>query len=115
MRNFVQEGDTVTLIAPEVVSSGEGVIVGGIFSVATGDAANGAPFEGKTTGVFEFPKTAAVVVEQGGPAYFNNATKAVTDISAAGLFQIGSFTEAAAGADASARVRLDGHRVTAVP
>lgn len=114
MRNFVQEGQTLTLTAPETVTSGEGVIVGGIFSVAQADAASGAAFEGLTEGVFDFPKTAAVTPAQGAAAFFNNTTKAVTGTSATGLFKIGVFTKTAAGGDATARVRLDGVGVVAV-
>jgi predicted RecA/RadA family phage recombinase len=115
MRNYVQDGVVVTLTAPEALDSGEGAIVGGIFCVASGAAAAGKPFEGVTRGVFKFQKTAGVVIEEGGPAYFNGATKAVTDISAAGLFLIGSFTKAQAGGDATAQVLLHGGRVSAVP
>lgn len=42
MRNFVQPGLNVTVIASGGVSSGDGVLIGSLFGVATGDAA-GAP------------------------------------------------------------------------
>ena len=40
MKNFVQPGSTITLTAPYAVASGDGLLVGAIFGVAAGDAAN---------------------------------------------------------------------------
>lgn len=108
-RNFKQPGDVLDLIAPVGgVVSGTGYMIGNIFVVALVSAAAGAQFQGKTCGVFELPKTAAVTPAQGATAFFNNTTKAVTGTSAAGLFPIGVFTAAPAGGDATAFVRLDG-------
>ena len=41
MKNYVQPGNTITLTAPYAVSSGDGLLVGAIFGVATGSAGNG--------------------------------------------------------------------------
>ncbi|WVR18332.1 hypothetical protein y223_00052 [Bordetella phage PY223] len=108
-RNFKQPGDVLDLTAPAGgVVSGTGYVIGSIFVVALTSAAAGETFQGKTNGVFELPKVAAVTPAQGAVAFFNNTTKAVTGTSAAGLFPIGVFTAATAGGDATAFVRLDG-------
>lgn len=113
MRNFVQPGGMISLIAVAAVLSGAGVVKGSIFGIAATNAAIGEEFEAATDGVYALPKKAAVVVTQGQPAYFNAADGTVTNVSAAGLFLIGSFTQAQAGADATGNVRLSGAPVFA--
>ncbi|MGD9663806.1 MAG: DUF2190 family protein [Novosphingobium sp.] len=108
-KNFIQPGDTLELVAPAGgVVSGTGYVIGALFVVALGDAAAGELFRGKVDGVWELPKAAAVTPAQGAIAYWDDAAKTVTGASAVGLFPIGTFTAAAAGADAAAFVRLDG-------
>ena len=43
MKNYVQPGNTITLTAPYAVASGDGLLVGSIFGVASGTAALGVP------------------------------------------------------------------------
>lgn len=108
-KNFVQPGDTLELTAPSGgVVSGGGYMIGKLFVVALTSAAAGDTFQGKTTGVFSLPKAASVTPAQGAVAFFDGSTGTVTGTSAAGLFPIGVFTVAPAGADATAPVRLDG-------
>lgn len=114
MRNFIQDGEIITLIAVAAVLAGAGVVKGSIFGVAATNAAIGQQFEAATEGVFSLPKKAAIVVTQGQPAYFDAALGTVTNVSAVGLFLIGSFTQAQAGADATGNVRLSGNAVFAV-
>ena len=38
MKNFIQKGNNITLTAPYNVTSGDGLLVGSAFGVATGDA-----------------------------------------------------------------------------
>lgn len=56
MKNFVQRGDTITVAAPATLSSGDGVLIGSLFGVATTDAASGADVALVTTGVIALPK-----------------------------------------------------------
>jgi predicted RecA/RadA family phage recombinase len=58
-KNFIQPGDTLTVVAPADVSSGEGVLVGNIFGIAQFDAKSGDEVEIATRGVFEHAKTSA--------------------------------------------------------
>jgi len=106
MKNYVQKGQNLTLTAPRALSSGAGFLVGSIFAVASADAALGAPVVGVTEEVFDLPKAAGAVTP-GAKAYWDNTAFVVTT-SATGTVLIGAFIQAAASADATARVKLTG-------
>ncbi|RWX72584.1 DUF2190 family protein [Mesorhizobium sp. M2A.F.Ca.ET.039.01.1.1] len=108
MKNFIQPGEILTMVAPAGgVTSGDLVIIGSIFGVATTSAAAGAEFELKTGGVSEFPKTAAQAWAAGDPIYFDNVNKVMTSVSA-GNTKVGVAVEAAANPSGKGRVRLNG-------
>lgn len=107
MRNYVQPGDTLTLTAPEEIVSGGVVIVGAIIGVANGDAANGAPVDVDTVGVFTLPKVSALAIAAGDVVYWDAANKLVTK-TASGNTKLGVATAAAANPSASVSVRLNG-------
>jgi predicted RecA/RadA family phage recombinase len=56
MKNYIQDGDTITVTAPSNVTSGDLVQVGRIRGIATTTVLSGAPVALKTTGVFSIPK-----------------------------------------------------------
>ena len=80
MKNYVQEGKTITLTAPYAVSSGGGALVGSIFGVAAGDVANGAQGEFQTGGVFDLTREtgAGTGWSPGTLIYWDNTNKRVT-------------------------------------
>jgi predicted RecA/RadA family phage recombinase len=110
MKNYVQPGDTVTVLAPTGgVSSGDFVVVGKLFGVAAYDAAAGAEVEIATRGVYVLPK-AAVAVSQGAAIYWDGtALTTAADNGGtppvANLF-VGHAVNNAAEAAATVRVRL---------
>ena len=104
MKNFVQPGENVDVIAPYAVTSGQGLLDGVEFSVAITDIANGAAGTGVTHGVFDIPK-AAVAITRKTEAYWDNAARVVTNV-AGGNTRIGIFQAAALAGDATARVKL---------
>ncbi|MBF0098347.1 MAG: DUF2190 family protein [Magnetococcales bacterium] len=106
MKNFIQPGDTVTVIAPVAVNSGEGLLVGALFGVALSTAAINTNVEVLTEGVVDLPK-AAVAVTQGAKVYWDNTAKNVTT-TATNNTLIGCAILAAAVGDATVRVRLNG-------
>jgi predicted RecA/RadA family phage recombinase len=107
-KTFIQEGAVLTLTAPTGgVSSGDGVIVGNLFAVATGDAAEAAEFEGALTGVWELPKAAGQILE-GAKVWWNATNSEVANATGAGLWPIGVAAAGAATDDTTVRVRLDG-------
>ena len=57
MRGYIQPGNTITLPAPYAVASGDGLLVGAIFGIATGSAAINAEVETLTEGVVELKVT----------------------------------------------------------
>ncbi|MBF0339475.1 MAG: DUF2190 family protein [Magnetococcales bacterium] len=106
MKNFIQPGDIVTVVAPAAVSSGGCVLVGALFGVAVSDAASGDTMEMITEGVVDLPK-AAVAIIQGAKLYWDNTAKNVTTTVGTNTL-IGCALLAAAVGDATSRVRLNG-------
>ena len=107
MKNFIQKGDTLTLTAPTGgVASGDGVLVGSLFGIAAGDAAENDNVEVQTTGVFDLPKATGAVT-QGAKIYWDNTNKNVTT-TATGNTLIGAATVAAVSGDATVQVKLNG-------
>ena len=105
MKNFVQQGDNIDgLIAPRNLASGEGSLVGSLFSVASNATLSGATFVGVTRGVFDLPKATGAIT-QGAKVYWDNTAFNVTT-TAGGNTLIGVATQAAASGDATARVKL---------
>jgi predicted RecA/RadA family phage recombinase len=85
MKNYIQDGDTITVTAPATVASGDFVQVGRIRGIAVTDAASGAQVELKTTGVFSIPKSGTEEFASVGlPVYVvlsGNGVKTVTTAS----------------------------------
>ena len=105
MKNYIQEGEVVTLTAPYDVASGGGALVGSLFGVAMTTVANGAEGEFATEGVFVLPK-ASGALSQGAKVYWDNTNKVVTG-TATGNTLIGCAIRAAASGDATVQVRLN--------
>ncbi len=106
MKNFIQEGDTITLTAPYAVVSGDGLLVGSIFGVACGDAASGADVESMIEGAFTLKKATAQAWTQGALIYWDNAAKNCTTTVATNKL-IGVAINAALSADTVGNVRLN--------
>lgn len=107
MKNFVQPGDVLTVTAPADVASGDLVVVGSLFGVASASAKNGDAVEICAGGVYDMPKVSAQAWSQGAPLYWDPASKLVTSV-AGSLTKIGVAAVAAANPSAIGRVRLNG-------
>lgn len=87
MRNFIQPGNTLTVIAPTGgVVSGQLFAVGALIGVAAFSAAAGEEVEMTTEGVFDLPKAAPLVIDTGDKLYLGEAgtlSKTDTDTLAA--------------------------------
>ena len=103
MRNFIQSGVNLTIPAPAEVTSGGVVIAGNIIGIAAGNAANGAPVDVVTSGVFELPKVAANAFTLGAPVYWDGTLATST---ASGNTKIGVAVAAAVASTGAVRVRL---------
>ena len=106
MKNFIQSGNVLTFTAAASVASGDGVLQGALFGVASTDAETGEDFEAALTGVFELPKASGALT-QGQKAYWSTSNGNVTG-TASGNTLIGAVTVAAADAATTVRVRLNG-------
>ena len=109
MKSFIQEGKSLSLIAPYAVPSGGGAIIGSIFGIASTDLASGDEGAFQLEGVHSLPKSTAASSggSQGAKAYFIPSTKLVTAVSTNNTL-IGVFTATCADGDATASVRLNG-------
>ncbi len=114
MKNYVQRGDSLPIVAPYAVSSGGGALIGSVFGVAATDLASGEEGTFRLVGVFAFPKATGAAANLYVKAYWNDTNKTVT-ASASGNTLIGVFVPAAstqnaayASGDTSAHVRLNG-------
>jgi predicted RecA/RadA family phage recombinase len=107
MQNKVQKGRVITVAAPYAVTGGQGVLVGALFGVAAGDAANGQPVEIDREGVFDITAVTADTGAQGAKMYWDNTNRRLTT-TATNNTLVGALTTAKAGTDTTARVCLDG-------
>ena len=111
MKNYIQEGKTITVTAPAAVTSGQFVTVGAIRGVAAFDAASGDPVELATEGVFTLPKVAADNIGAGDLLYWNGA--ACTKTAGTGSKPlVGVATKPAATNSTTVQVKLGAHGLT---
>ena len=108
MKNYVQPGNTVTLTAPYVVTSGDGLLVGSIFGIASADTALNDPVETALTGVFDLTKVGSQAWTVGAKGYWDDTNKRTASVATSNTL-IGVATEAVAGGagDTIGRVRLN--------
>ncbi|WP_099865928.1 DUF2190 family protein [Pararhizobium haloflavum] len=109
MKNHVQPGNTITLTAPYAVASGDGLLVGSIFGIATGGATLGEPVEAALVGVFDITKIGSQAWTAGAKIYWDDTNKRTTNVATSNTL-IGVAIEAVAGGagDTHGRVRLNG-------
>jgi predicted RecA/RadA family phage recombinase len=109
MKNYIQPGKTITLPAPYAVSSGDGLLVGAIFGVASANSAIGEAVEAALVGVFDLKKAASQAWAVGDKVYWDNTAKEATK-TATGNTTIGVAVEAVgnAASETIGRLRLNG-------
>lgn len=105
MKNQVQKGDVCTFTATSDVASGQGVLVGKLFGVATGAVKSGAEGELALTSVFELPKAEAQAWSLGELIYWDDANSNCTSVEA-GNTKIGHALAVAANPSLIGVVRL---------
>lgn len=107
MKNWLQSGEQITVVAPATVASSVGVLVGSIFGVSVGPAAFGADVEIATRGIFRLAKLAGAAWTQGQRLYWDDTAKNVTGTVATNKL-IGVAAAAAASGDTVGSVLLTG-------
>jgi predicted RecA/RadA family phage recombinase len=79
MKNFIQEGRSLDLIAPAGgVVAGNIVVIGSLIGVAATTAAQTLPFTMSRTGVYGLAKVSAQAWAAGAKIYWDSATKLAT-------------------------------------
>jgi predicted RecA/RadA family phage recombinase len=105
VNNYVQDGDTLSLVAPYDVPAGGGMLVGALFAVALAAALSGAKVQGRTRGVLDLAKATGEAWTLGAKLYWDNTAKKVTT-TAGGNTLIGVAAQAQASGDAVGRIKL---------
>lgn len=109
MRNYLQGGQALDLIAPSGgVTSGVGVLIGALFAVAAVTAAEAATFAGYTEGVFELAAAthaSTQAISAGGAVYWDDSAKRCT-ATATGNTAIGVAVEDKVSTVALVKVKL---------
>ena len=109
MKNYVQPGNTITLTAPYAVASGDGLLVGSIFGVASGTAALGETVEAALTGVYDLKKVASQAWAAGDKVYWDNTAREATKTTTSNtLIGVAMVAVAGGAGDTIGRVRLNG-------
>jgi predicted RecA/RadA family phage recombinase len=114
MKNYIQSGDILTLVAPYDRLSGQGALIGGLFGVAAYDVLSGASGEFMTEGVFDLAKDTSTFAS-GDTVYWDNTAKKATSVTAGNTIIGGAVlanpdgTSALGGltGDATVRVRVN--------
>lgn len=111
MRNFVQPGSIVGILAPATVVAGQMCRVGQLAGVCVTDAASGAPVNIATEGVFDVTKTGSQAWTVGASIYgVGTTTLVATTATTTGNIFLG-VAVAAVGSGAGetvGRIRLNG-------
>lgn len=106
MKNFVQEGEVLTLTPAAAVASGVGYLFGaGLFGVAATDVAANAAGSFQTEGVVEIAKTSALAIAVGDRVFWDPAAKVVNKTTTAQLC-VGVAVEAAVNPSATVKIKL---------
>lgn len=106
MNNYSQEGEVLTLVASRAITSGEGMLAGSIFGVATGTFTSGATGEFQTCGVMLMAKMSAQAWAVGDVVYWDNTLFVCSSDSSVGP-RIGAATAVAANPSSTGYVKLN--------
>jgi predicted RecA/RadA family phage recombinase len=106
MRNFIKEGEVLTLTPSSNVAAGAGFMFGaGLFGVALSAVAANTPGEFITEGVVDIAKTSALAISVGDRLFWNAAGSVVNTTSAAQVC-VGVAVAAAVNPSATVQIKL---------
>lgn len=113
MKNFVQEGETLTLAPSAAVAAGEGFLFGSaLFGVAVNSVASGASGEFVAAGVITIGKTSALAIAVGDRLFWDPVGKVVNKTTTAQQC-VGVAVTAASNPSATVQMRLGAATATA--
>lgn len=105
MKNYVQPGEVLDLVAPANLVSGQAVLVGTIFGCAVQAIASGAVGPVRISGVVTVPKDTNLIINAGDRVFWD-AANAWVDKTAAAQVCAGRAVETADTAVASIKILL---------
>lgn len=109
MKNYVQPGDSITVTAAAAATSGDGVLMGSLFGIASGTAAIGESLVLTTNGVFTMPKVSTDAFTVGATVYWDDSASVVTTDDDTGANPaIGLAVTVAGNPSGTVNVRLNG-------
>jgi predicted RecA/RadA family phage recombinase len=115
MKNFIQQGDTLTVAAPYTVTSGQGVLKGRMFGIASYDALITADVDIVLEGVFDINKpTGLAFATVGAVVYWDDNARQCSATDSGNSYAIGVVAKAAGSSDTTVRVRLGGGIIPSV-
>lgn len=107
MKNFIQDGNILTLTPAAAVSSGVGYLFGtALFGVATNDVAISTPGEFCCAGVVEIAKTSALAISTGDRLFWDATNKCVNKTATAQQC-VGIAVADAANPSATVRMKIE--------
>ncbi len=106
---YVQPGDVVEKLAPSGgITAGQGMLYGvSGFGIALNTAAQGAPVQLATTGIFTIGKTSALVISDGDRLFWD-ATNKVVNKTASAQTCVGIAESSAVNPSATVLIRITG-------
>ncbi|WP_267426338.1 DUF2190 family protein [Methylobacterium sp. GC_Met_2] len=97
MKNYLQNGDALNVVAPAAgVVSGQPLVIGKIFGVCGSTRLVGETFALWRKGIFSLPKTNAQAWAQGDTLYWDAANSVVTNVNSGALLPVGYAADVAA-------------------
>lgn len=105
MKNFIQPGDSIDVVAPADVLAGFGVRIVSLFGYAIGDALSGKPLAIQVKGVIKAAKLAGDVMAVGAKVNWNNSNANV-QLATATLDGVATVVEAAGNGVTEVKIRL---------
>lgn len=110
MKGYIQDGDTLPLVAPYDVAAGGGALVGAIFGVAIAAVLSGKGGQFRRRGVMDIAKATGEAWTQGVKVYWDNTNKRLTTTSSANTL-VGAAAQAQASGDTVGRALITGQVV----
>ena len=108
MKTFIQPGNIITVTSPVGgTTASQGLLIGGLFGIATSSALQGDDVEIAVTGVYDMPKASATVIAQGNQVAWDDTSKEIV-LPGVGHYPVGVATAAAGNGATTVSVRLDG-------
>jgi predicted RecA/RadA family phage recombinase len=105
MKNFVQNGEVITITAGAAITSGDPVLIGSLVGIAQTSVASGESLACKLEGVFTCKKKSTDTPAQGDKLYWDNTNKEFTT-TASGNTLAGNAWAAAASGVTTVQIRL---------